>query len=71
MNEQQWQPIETAPHEEMVILGWFFDGTFIQEINMYSRGERWDDGHYLRSSMSYHGRATHWMNLPKPPGEQS
>lgn len=71
MTQDKWQPIETAPHEDRVILGWFYEGTFVQEIAKYSTGERWDDGYCIRSNMSFHGRAEFWHPLPPPPGEQS
>lgn len=66
----KWETVETAPHETLLILGWWEGETFRQEVNSYSTGERWDDGFCTRSNMSFHGRATHWMPLlPPPPGE--
>lgn len=59
-----WQQIETAPHEELVVLGWQEDGAWKQEIALASAGERFPNGY---SNMWTHGRATHWMPLPEPP----
>lgn len=59
-----WQPIETAPHEELVVLGWQEDGVWKQEIALASAGERFPNGYSNRWT---HGRATHWMPLPEPP----
>lgn len=60
----QWQPIETAPHEELVVLGWQEDGVWKQEIALASAGERLQNGY---SNRWLHGRATHWMPLPAAP----
>lgn len=62
---QQWNPIETAPHETLVILGWYDEnGVFKQEIALASAGRRYPGG---TSDMWWHGLATHWMPLPDPP----
>lgn len=58
--EDDWMPIESAPHEELVLL-FSPDGTI--ETGMASRGWKRDGV----SNMSWHGRATHWRPLPKPP----
>lgn len=60
----QWQPIETAPHETLVVLGWYEDGVFKQEIALASAGTRYPGG---ASDMWWHGRARYWMPLPPPP----
>lgn len=59
-----WQPIETAPHEELLVLGWYEGSIWKQEIALASAGQRWDNGY---SNRWFHGRATHWMPLPQPP----
>ena len=62
--DKQWQPIETAPHEELVVLGWSEDGVWKQEIALASAGDRYPNGY---SNRWLHGRATHWMPLPAAP----
>ena len=59
-----WQPIETAPHETLVILGWRENGTWKQEIALASAGERLPNGY---SNRWWHGQATHWMPLSEAP----
>ena len=63
----QWQPIETAPHDTDVLLAspseWTNTGWII-EVGKASWGRRYDSG---ASSLSWHGRATHWMPIPKVP----
>lgn len=62
---RQWQPIETAPHETLVVLGWHDEnGVFKQEIALASAGTRYPGG---ASDMWWHGSATHWMPLPPDP----
>ncbi len=61
---EAWQPIETAPHEALVVLGWYEDASWKQEIALASAGERFSNGY---SNRWWHGRATHWMPLPAPP----
>lgn len=63
----KWQPIETAPHEELLVLGWWElwpTKVWKQEIALASAGERFPNGY---SNRWEHGRATHWMPLPVPP----
>lgn len=63
---QQWQPIQTAPHGQEVLLGWVdWDGAWITEVAMATRGWRTE----RVSTMSSHGRATHWQPLPAPPAD--
>lgn len=66
LQARQWQPIETAPHETLVVLGWHDEnGVFKQEIGLASAGTRYPGG---ASDMWWHGSATHWMSLvPAPP----
>lgn len=65
LQARQWQPIETAPHETLVVLGWHDEnGVFKQEIGLASAGTRYPGG---ASDMWWHGRATQWMPLPPAP----
>lgn len=62
-----WRPIEEAPHGVHVILyspPSFFESDGLIEIALASGGERYENGF---SSLWQHGRATHFMPLPKPP----
>jgi len=66
----QWRPIETAPHETLVLLysppAWPSEAKC--EVGFASTGRRTpapDGG--IFSNMSWHGYATHWMPLPFPP----
>jgi len=63
-----WQPIETAPHNKAVLLGWhdWRDGQWCMEVGPYSTGERLANGY---SNVSCHGSATHWQPLPPQPIE--
>jgi hypothetical protein len=61
--QSAWQPIETAPHQEYVLLGWLYDGIWETDVGTATSG--WRRGGI--STMSQHGQATHWMPLPEPP----
>ena len=72
----EWQPIETAPHETEVLLGWMNEWSepneWRCEIGCATSGRDWpapDGGRF--SSYSMHGNATHWMPLPEPPEAES
>jgi hypothetical protein len=63
-----WRDIASAPHQEVVLLGWWDDdlmgGTiWSTETGWASQGFRNEVG----STISRHGRATHWRPLPAPP----
>ena len=58
-----WRQIETAPHGEPVLLGWWYEGKWRNEVAPATTG--WRRGAY--STMSQHGQATHWLPLPAPP----
>lgn len=64
----EWQPVETAPHETLVVLGWDEDGVWKQELALASAGQRWPTG---ASNMWWHGSATHWLPLPPAPGAEA
>ena len=63
-----WQPIESAPHEVLILLYWmdWADREYM-EAGYASTGSRTDYG----SSISHHGDATHWMPLPASPSPTS
>lgn len=59
-----WMPIETAPHAQEVLLGWFdWAGDWLTEVSAASWGWR----NERVSNISKHGSATHWRHLPPPP----
>ena len=63
---RQWQPIESAPHGEIVLL-WSKEKGI--ETAYASWGERIFNpaiGQVV-SNKWHHGQATHWMPLPEPP----
>ena len=67
--EREWQPIETAPHNKAVLLGWedWRDGAWAMNVGPASTGVR----NEVASSISHHGSATHWQPLPAPPAIRS
>lgn len=60
-----WRPIEEAPHNRTVILGWrdWRDGKWCMEVGAATWGERVGD----YSNRSQHGSATHFRPLPPVP----
>lgn len=66
MDKDGWRPIETAPHNKSVLLAWedWRDGRWIITVDAASTGQRYENGY---SSISRHGSATHWRELPPPP----
>ena len=66
--EEGWKPIETAPHEVVVLLAWrdSFLPKWNYEAGFASHGTSYPNG---ASSMSFHGQATHWHHLPPPPSD--
>lgn len=66
----EWQPIDTAPHNVVVLLySPYRDVTNPEriEIGCASFGSRC----YVSSTISHHSWATHWMPLPAPPKTES
>jgi len=61
-----WQPIDTAPHEKRVLLGWrdWRDYQWCTDVGPATTGQRFGNGY---SNLSQHGSATHWHPLPAPP----
>lgn len=67
-----WRPIETAEHDEEVLLGWWQNTglggkDWITDVGKASYG--WRRGSI--SNMSLHGSATHWQPLPSPPQQEN
>ena len=58
-----WQPVETAPHNEAVILGWMYNGKWEIDVHEYS----WGLSNSVASNLSRHSYATHWRPIPEPP----
>lgn len=55
-----WQPIETAPKDVEILLGWWRDWP----------ERKWEQAVGLAGSTKggwLHGQATHWMFAPEPP----
>ena len=65
MNDQTWQPIETAPKDQSVLVvsdgGNMWMATFRYVGPRV--GERWESSGFGRLPF----QPTHWMPLPKPP----
>lgn len=61
--QSPWMAIDTAPHGETVLLGYWYDGVWMEEVGQASWG--WRRGSV--SNLSAHGQATHWMPQPAPP----
>ena len=69
LDKRQWQPIETAPLDNPLQLGWwesYPEKKWVQEVE--SAGHSNDKGPGM-SNAWLHGRATHWQPLPEPPKE--
>ena len=68
----KWQPIETAPKDETLILG--FDPNAdcpIYVIRWFSLNDETGPGYWIEAGGEEYEswNPTHWMPLPKPPGE--
>lgn len=59
---QGWQPIETAPKDGTLILGWDKDFDCMIVEWSYDRWRCSHDGEDM-----YTPEPTHWMQLPEPP----
>ena len=57
--KSKWQPIETAPKGEQVLVLWL-DGRAISSSTLCRYPHGWDWEHSVESP-------THWMPLPEPP----
>jgi hypothetical protein len=71
MTQNQWQPIETAPINEKVMLGRWESGYDFNEGGLLWRdhiGIAWKIRFYFwKVRADYGGRATHWKPLPDAP----
>jgi hypothetical protein len=56
-----WQEIKTAPHGELLILGWVFD---VERL-----GRSWEMEMEIYHGDDHHKHVTHWMPAPSPPPE--
>lgn len=78
---QEWRPIETAPSDTEVRVGWYEDGEWYESIDTFEAGEFWISHatHYEhfcavripemtgpKETPPY----THWIPLATPPQEQ-
>jgi hypothetical protein len=65
-----WRSTENdpPPHGKPVLLCWWHElfNEWSYEVAPYSTGKRYDNGY---SSVSYHGSATHWVDIPEPPAK--
>lgn len=64
--QASWQPIETAPHETDVILGWWYIPPWKDSVPNWETELGWATRGWTIngiSTRSAHGAATHWMPL--------
>jgi hypothetical protein len=66
-----WQPIATAPKEEMVLLC-FYDGEMRVAEQRYEPGD-WEHGTegFWFWNLYDDAQPTHWMPLPTPPSGEA
>lgn len=62
----EWKPIETAPHDESILV--HYDDGKIDLINSYDNGYSWI-AYTVKEDFCI--KPTHWMPLPTPPKEQT
>jgi hypothetical protein len=65
----KWQPIETAPKDGTVILGWYLGASFVVEMSFTPEENKFwagiDDKYIYLDSSNF----SHWMPLPPDPNE--
>ena len=61
----EWQPIETAPKDGTVVVGYDRSNHHADDRN-YAEFMRWD-GERWRDPDTWTITPTHWMPLPEPP----
>ena len=62
-----WRPIETAPLDAIILLGWWEEWPAKQWCYAASIAGHENDKPPGMSNGWRHGYATHWMPLPEPP----
>lgn len=65
----EWQPIETAPRDKVILLGFLVVGNLREDDRRVYEG-RWHEGQQTFTSVNgflLFSAATHWMPLPPPP----
>lgn len=63
----EWQPIESAPHDEIPILGWSPLLGIMHVEHIEWTDEAGTHGIWATCDGGYIRKPTHWMPLPKPP----
>ena len=67
--KSQWQPIDTAPRNGTVILGWYLGASFVVEMSFTPEENKFwagiDDKYIYLDSSNF----SHWMPLPPDPTE--
>lgn len=68
MNEEEWMPIETAPADELVMVGkWFVYKTSAPEWHQGAEVV-WKSGWFGAAKRTIYSEGySHWKPLPKPP----
>jgi hypothetical protein len=75
--ERVWQPIETAPGDELIWLYCPHDGRFLgkrfttagNKLAWRVMAYEWQAADDLEGRSIFNTTATHWQPLPQPPGE--
>ena len=68
-NVFSWQPMDTAPKDGRIVLGYDPKATKLKHKLMYFHQTR-DGGFWRNSAASGTVMPTHWMPLPEPPKEK-
>ena len=72
----EWQPIETAPKDQDVLLGWWWTEYVSTPRRVWTSEVGWAFSSNKCSKKSgysnawMHGNATHWMPLPDAPKDE-
>jgi len=71
--KNKWQPIDTAPRDSEIILGYLSQATPDKEMSKYVIirwvSEQYSHGWYTTKG-AYRVYPTYWRRLPKPPKEK-
>lgn len=67
--KERWQPIETAPHDEWILLFLPWSGKVLQGRYNTRRGRRegWRVCFAVHFDNPIAGQPSHWMAFPSPP----